>query len=182
MSTMTETTSPRIYVASLSDYNAGRLHGEWIDAAQDADDIAEAVQAMLAESPEAKLTGQPAEEWAIHDYEGFEGFRLSEWESFEKVAAIANGLEEHGAPFAVWVNDLDGDPTDEDAFAEAYVGTYDSAEGYAAELVEEGMFGEVPDELRYYIDNAAIARDLRLGGDNYFADAGAEGVYVFRCF
>ena len=27
---------PRIYVASLPDYNAGRPHGRWIDAAQDA--------------------------------------------------------------------------------------------------------------------------------------------------
>ncbi len=25
---------PRIYVASLSDYNAGRLHGQWLDAAE----------------------------------------------------------------------------------------------------------------------------------------------------
>ena len=31
------TSGPRIYVASLSDYNAGRLHGEWIDADQGAE-------------------------------------------------------------------------------------------------------------------------------------------------
>ena len=30
---------PRIYVASLSDYNAGRLHGTWIHADDDPDDI-----------------------------------------------------------------------------------------------------------------------------------------------
>ena len=29
--------NPRIYVASLSDYNAGRLHGSWLDAAQSAE-------------------------------------------------------------------------------------------------------------------------------------------------
>jgi hypothetical protein len=27
-------TTPRIYVASLADYNAGRLHGSWLDAAR----------------------------------------------------------------------------------------------------------------------------------------------------
>jgi len=52
----------RIYVASLSDYNAGRLHGAWIDATQDADEIEAEVQEMLAASPEPI-----AEEWAIHD-------------------------------------------------------------------------------------------------------------------
>ena len=43
---------PRIYVASLSDYNAGRLHGTWLDADVEAADLAEGVQAMLASSPE----------------------------------------------------------------------------------------------------------------------------------
>ena len=56
----------RIYVASLSDYNAGILHGTWIDFAQltDLDDLRAAIAAMLATSPTAKAApGQPAEEW-----------------------------------------------------------------------------------------------------------------------
>ena len=46
----------RIYVASLSDYNAGILHGTWIDFAQltDLDDLRAAIAAMLATSPTAK--------------------------------------------------------------------------------------------------------------------------------
>ena len=56
--------SPRIYVASLSDYNAGRLHGRWIDATQSADTIREELSQMLAESQEPI-----AEEWAIHAYD-----------------------------------------------------------------------------------------------------------------
>lgn len=55
----------RIYVASLSDYNAGILHGTWIDFAQltDLDDLRAAIAAMLATSPTAKAApGQPAEE------------------------------------------------------------------------------------------------------------------------
>jgi len=84
-------TDPRIYVACLAAYNNGRLHGAWIDANQSADDIAAEVQTMLAASPEPG-----AEEWAIHDYEGFGELRLSEWESFERVASIAAGIAEHG--------------------------------------------------------------------------------------
>ena len=51
---------PRIYVASLTDYNAGNLHGRWIDldATTTEDDLLEQTRAMLAESPEAKAFPQ----------------------------------------------------------------------------------------------------------------------------
>ena len=65
-------TLPRIYVACLSSYNAGRLHGRWIDCDQTAEEIREEIRLMLEESPEPW-----AEEWAIHDYEGFGGLRAS---------------------------------------------------------------------------------------------------------
>jgi hypothetical protein len=42
--------TPRIYVASLSDYNAGRLLGRWIDADQPAEAIHEQIAQLLAES------------------------------------------------------------------------------------------------------------------------------------
>jgi antirestriction protein len=51
--------SPKIYVACLAAYNNGKLHGKWIDAAQDADDIQSEVDDMLKTSPEPG-----AEEWA----------------------------------------------------------------------------------------------------------------------
>ena len=80
--------TPRIYVACLAAYNNGRLHGRWIDAAQEADDIQTDVQAMLAESP------QPgAEEWAIHDSDGFGPITIHEHESFADVAALAAFIE-----------------------------------------------------------------------------------------
>ena len=54
----------RIYVASLSDYNAGILHGEWVsfDDFSSAGEVWEAIRAMLADSPTAKAEGVPAEE------------------------------------------------------------------------------------------------------------------------
>jgi antirestriction protein len=89
--------APKIYAASLSDYNAGRLHGVWIDADQETEDIHAEIQTMLAESREPW-----AEEWAIHDYEDFGSLRLSEWESIEQVSIIGRGIAAHGAPFAHW--------------------------------------------------------------------------------
>lgn len=53
--------TPRIYVACLAAYNAGRLHGRWIDADKGQDQIWAEVRQMLKESPESR-----AEEWAIH--------------------------------------------------------------------------------------------------------------------
>lgn len=60
-------TEPKIYVADLAAYNNGKLHGVWIDATLDLEDIQAAVSSMLKNSPEGF-----AEEYAIHDYEGFE--------------------------------------------------------------------------------------------------------------
>ena len=55
----TTTEAPRVYVACLAAYNAGKLHGEWIDMG-DADDAHEQALQVLETSPEAG-----AEEWAI---------------------------------------------------------------------------------------------------------------------
>jgi antirestriction protein len=61
-----KTTELRIYVACLAAYNNGHLHGQWIDATQDSDSLHEEVRKILAASPIKN-----AEEWAIHDNEGF---------------------------------------------------------------------------------------------------------------
>lgn len=208
-------TTPRIWVASLSDYNAGTLHGKWIDATQDAEDIQAEVNAMLAESPEAKLCqvcGQAildhprapladgahwvpfpgnAEEWAIHDYDNFGGIRLGEWESFEKISAIANAIEEHGAGAVRGYLDHRGDDADLGEFDDYYQGHYDSEKDFAYEFVAEFGWGipdsqdwleKVPEAIEPYLDWDAITRDMNFSGMFYFADAGAPeyGVYVFR--
>ncbi len=168
------TSETRIYVASLSDYNAGRLHGEWIDADQDADEIQAAVKAMLAKSKEPS-----AEEWAIHDYEGFGGIRIHEWESFETVSELAAAIEEHGDAFAAFYGYQDqADTVAEcvEAFEDAYRGEWDSERDYAEQFAEDCGY-EVPEWLRYHVDWDSVARDL-FCGDCYSVDA-SPGVYVF---
>ncbi|MDN5536117.1 antirestriction protein ArdA, partial [Comamonas sp.] len=68
----------RIYVADLAAYNAGYLHGVWIDATLELDDIQAQVDYMLAASPV-----EGAEGCAIHDFEGFDSYRLGEYEGLE---------------------------------------------------------------------------------------------------
>jgi antirestriction protein len=158
----------QIYVASLSDYNAGRLHGVWIDATQDVEDIQEAISAMLAKSTE-----EVAEEWAIHDTDGFGAFRVSEYETLERVSEIAKAIEEHGDAVAAW---LDNDPTYD-------LGEYDSLVAYVEEFVCEcgigTLTGEQVSENFSYIDLDAIARDFQIGGDVWTVRSDG-GVYVFQ--
>lgn len=176
-----ETTGPRIYVASLSDYNAGTLHGRWIDAAQDADDIAAEVAEMLKESPTARAEGLPAEEWAIHDYDGFDGLELGEWESFEKVAEHAAMLEEHGPAWAAYVNMEGADYATSEDFADKYRGEWDSEENFAENLAEETGAIDPNQDHHWptsYIDWERAARDLFIS-DCYSVENPTGGIFVF---
>src|ERR1700744_4484157 len=83
--------TPKIYVACLASYNNGILHGKWVEAAQDVNDIFDEIQEILAKSPI-----ENAEEFAIHDYDGFDNVSLSEHESIETVVELAFFITEHG--------------------------------------------------------------------------------------
>lgn len=193
----------RIYVASLSDYNNGELHGRWIDATLGEDHIREEVAAMLRESKypniavdcqgeqssfdeecgvcDEKCAVPSAEEWAIHDYE-LGGIKISEWESFETVAELADALETHGDAFAAWWDNETRDSVDVDQFEDEYIGQYDSVTAYVDEMLEEtGALAEVPEWLRYHIDSDSIARDMSMGGEIWTADVpNYGGVFMFR--
>lgn len=174
---MTNTTTEiRIYVACLAAYNNAILHGWWIDATQGAEHIQEQVSAMLEASPEAG-----AEEWAIHDYEGFEGFHLSEWTGFAEVAKIAEFIEEHGELGAEIAEYYCGDLKEaREALEERYCGKWDSLADYAEHLTEEsGQLEGLPENLAYYIDFEAMGRDMEMGGDVITFDAGSGAVHIF---
>jgi len=170
----TATDTPRIYVACLAAYNAGRLHGEWIDADQDAEAIHEEIQAMLAKSPEPM-----AEEWAIHDHEGFGGLRLSEFEDIERVAEFGQLIAEHGPAFAAYADHVGHDYATGGGFEEAYCGQWESEVAYAEELFDELYAHEIPENLRCYVDYEAFSRDLFIN-DCYSVDCPEGGIYVFR--
>lgn len=166
---------PRIYVACLAAYNSGYLHGAWIDAAQEPWSIWGGITRMLAASP---IAG--AEEWAIHDYEGFGGVRIAEYEGIERVAGIAGFLVEHGTLGAALLDHCDGDLEEAgEAIADRYLGTYESLADYVQELTEETT--SIPEGLRFYIDWEAMARDAEMGGDLFTVDTGYAQVHVFMC-
>lgn len=173
--------APKVYVASLSDYNAGRLYGSWIDAAQDSAHLAEEVGAMLAAAPTPG-----AEEFAIHDYEGFGPLHLGEYESLETVSTVARGIAEHGIAFAHYAVLTGGRSADElGGFDDVYLGHFATIEEYAEQLVDDLGYDDLieralPEHLHPYVhfDTEGFARDLELSGDVSTSD-GDGGVYVF---
>ena len=168
---------PRIYVACLAAYNAGRLHGRWIDADQVVDTIRDEITAMLADSPEPL-----AEEYAIHDYENWHGLELHEYENVDQVAVAAQLVAEHGPVFTGLVGRLGGlEHLEEarEAMKERYHGEYDDLEHWAEDFVEQiGLLDPVPEALRGYFDYGKYARDYEMNGDIFTVEVDGK-VHVF---
>ena len=162
----------RIYVACLAAYNNGHLHGAWISAEQDAWGIYDEVRAMLECSP---VTG--AEEWAIHDYEGFESVRISEYASFESVAQIAAFIALHGKLGAELITYFGSVDEARQAIEDRYHGAFASLADYVQEITEEAE--AIPERLRFYIDWQAMARDAEMGGDVLTIETAHDEIHVF---
>lgn len=168
----TMTTEPKIYVADLAAYNRGYLHCVWVDAAQDVSDIQEEIHKMLAESPVPD-----AEEYAIHDYEGFEGYALGEYEGIDTAHEIACFIEEHPEFGGALLNHFSSVDEARKAAEEDYCGTYESLADYAQELTEVST--QIPEHLSYYIDYERMAREMELNGDVFTIETGYKRVHIF---
>lgn len=171
---MTEQT-PRIYCACLSAYNNGKLHGTWIDCDRDVDFIWEEIKKMLASSPEPE-----AEEWALHDFENWQGIKIGEYESIERVAEIAELLIEHGKAFAAYYGYY-GEEATAESFTDSYLGEYESEEDFVrGQWQDDGRLKEL-EKLGisdHWIDWEAIARDWFI--DSYYSvNVSYKEVYVF---
>ena len=174
--------NPRIWVGSLADYNAGRLHGEWLNAAVEDSDLQAAVARILAASREPV-----AEEWAIFDYDDFAGYRVAEYDQLEVVAAIARGIKEHGSVFGAWAEIHDGNRDMLAQFEESYLGEYADPADWARELLdsdalERALDEVIPESLRAYVQihYDDFVEDARLSGDLHFERAPNGNTWIFR--
>lgn len=132
--------------------------------------------------------GQPVEEFEIQFIDGsgldarlfealgvnqanLEAFlqAIGDWSDDQKVRVII-AVGEAGYSFDVKT----GDPDD----FEVDLYECDSLRDLAEQFVDEGLYGDIPESLQYYIDYDAIARDLR--GD--YAETEIDGVrYIYSC-
>lgn len=148
---ITQTITPRIYVACLAAYNNGYLHGEWLDVDNE-DQVRNGINKILKTSPIPD-----AEEWAIHDHE-YLGM-VSEYECIEKLVSFADFIKEHGE-FGIALLEHFNNDIDEatEALEDNYHGEYDDQESFVIQLTED-TGGEIPKHLQFYIDYEKMARD-----------------------
>ena len=176
-----------IYVASLTDYNNGRLHGVWIDATLEPADIQVAIEFMLRNSyfPDA-------EEFAIHDDSGFQGLNVGEWTSTEDVSILARGIERHGEAFVRWIEHMDAGLTNvpevSSQFEDHYHGHYESERAYAEYMLDAGDYNtlieeardslpeHLRDHTRFDIDEYAES----LSSEMHIVESADGGIYVFN--
>jgi antirestriction protein len=161
----------QIYFACLAAYNNGYLHGSWIDATRGANHVREEIDRMLSASP---IPG--AEEYAIHDYEGFEGARIEEYSGIDEVCTLAEFIGEHGALGGKLLEHFGDLESAREAIEDHYAGCYASVADFVQELTEETT--AIPEPLRYYIDWRAIARDMEIN-DILAIETGFEETHIF---
>lgn len=162
---------PKIYAACLASYNSGILYGEWIDTDQSVGEIYDQIKTMLAGS-----AIENAEEWAIHDYEGFGAIRLSEYEDLETIVNYAEFIMEHEELGQALIADY-GLEEAQTMMADHYHGCYDSEVDFARYVLEEYHSNPIPDNWLCYFDYEAFARDLFI---NDFCSVEVDGnVHVF---
>ena len=191
---MSEDYAPAAWIGCLACHNAGNLVGEWFDA----DALAE-----VADLPEGDMrkrvgcTHADHEEFWVMDYEGFAGALEGECSPME-AAALAEWLGRMADAARGWGDILPalveyaretfayGDTplteVDPDDVVERLIGVYDNDADMAEEYLSDAYDADsLPEWVRYHVDWAGIAHDMRCGGEvtDYQAP---DGRVYFRTF
>ena len=142
----------RIYVANLAKYNQGMLVGKWIELPIDPDDLKAGIQSVLGTD----------EEFAIHDYES--PFLVEEYSNPYQLNEIAELDEADLDRFSHLVNE---------GYDWAYaLEHYEDVTFYngmdlravAEEQIDDGIFGEIPENIIPLIDMDRVANVLNNTG------------------
>lgn len=178
---------PRLYVACLASYNNGVLHGRWIEASSDVDEMQDEINAMLRESkfpnvtvkcPECEgiagiscdtcnSTGSvpSAEEWAMHDSEDLPSC-FGEYPGLQAIADYVEFLEDHDDhdedDLRAIFEDYRSADDASDAMRDRFVTICESFRDYADEYADEVVLSECSNETaKQYFNYESFARDLK---------------------
>lgn len=169
--------TPQIYVVCLASYNAGKLHGKWIDCNVDSDDIKEKIQEILDTSPEPN-----AEKWAIHDYKNWHGLKLNEYKDIDNLSQVAQLIDEYGELFSELISYVGGIKHFEEAIfliEQCYQGEFKSLTDWAEQFLgDTGSLSGLPDYLKNYFNYESYANDCELSGDIFTIEIN-NSVHVF---
>lgn len=163
-----------VYVASLEAYNAGELKGKFIYLPMDEEELANELKEL-------------GEEVAIHDHEFDLDIKIDEYTSISKLNMLTKTIEEleeyeQTKLLAICESEY---TTVEDLLnsnLEEFIENFDLYEDvmcdkdYGYYLVDEGLMGDIPDNLKYYIDYEALGRDCNINESGNYTSYG----YVVR--
>ena len=131
--------------------------------------------------------GQPVEEFEIQfidgeliDVELCGAIGINQANIGDVIEGIDNWSDDEKRQIILAVGDgYSFDPkTDDPASFDVTIYELDSMRELAEHFVEEGLFGDIPENLRFYIDYDAIARDLSVD----YATAEIAGKHlIYRC-
>lgn len=169
-------TNTRLYIANLGKYNEGELVGKWIDLPFTDEELEQLyIDIKVAHHDEngefvygLEENGSVYEETAIHDYETDLDYKIGEYEDIEELNSLIEELEaledyeldEIAAYMEACSNDIHEAM---EAQSNGQIVLYSGIDSYtelAEHFVDEGLYGEIPDNLVNYIDYEAIGRDL----------------------
>jgi antirestriction protein len=193
----------QIYIACLASYTNGTLHGKWIDATSDVDEMQEDVNDLLRSSKYPNVMVEcpacggvcrvvacstckgygevpSAEEIAIHDFDGIPD--LGEYCGLQAVADYVEFVEAHdyfeADEIKAVMDDCCGDlALAKERLEDGYCGTFVRFQDFADEYVDDCILPDVDNEMaRRYFDYDSFARDLKM--DMHTIDT-PVGVMVF---
>jgi len=155
----------RIYLTNLTQYNAGRLIGEWVELPCTKERLQDGMskadeEYFISDSEDIPFeVGEYDDPWKLNEkLELYEA--LDEHEQLCISFLISEGYE--------WNYSLNH-------YEDVTVYAGEKLKDVAYSLVEDGCFGTMPESLSNYIDYEAIARDL--GYDGYIEKT--DGVFYY---
>ena len=167
----------KLYVANLGKYNEGELVGRWITLPMDMNDFKENFL------PSIQIDNIQYEEYAIHDYEtDIKELKISEYDNIEELNEMAETYDNLGEDEKKTVNAIIdwGYYNGGDCIKEAIENVDDfrlnenitNDEEYGNYIIEEGLMGDIPDNIIMYIDTERVGRDAYLNGECYYSNNG----------
>tara|TARA_R100000234_G_C4954115_1_gene158773 strand:+ start:241 stop:819 length:579 start_codon:yes stop_codon:yes gene_type:complete len=176
-----------IYVACLSSYNNGILHGKWIKLLTkkpyqdeevwefDKNYIQDEINSMLKSS---KMPN--SEEWAIHDYDNF--IDLGEYPSIDEIENYMYAIEKHGYEVVKGFKEMYPSEDISSLDDRTYHTGYASFKEYAEQHADACLLSSYSQDsaiLRYF-DYESYAKDLEYDYSVYETDT--HDVIIFEDF
>ena len=167
----------QIAITNLGKYNEGILSFKWLELPCTEEELQETLQAI-------GVDGKEYEEFFISDYETeIPGLRIGEYESIEALNELFDtyeNIEEYEKEaFSAMIAGLGFSP--KEALERVTSGDYafysgESLKDVAYAMVEDGCFGDIPENIANYIDYDSIAYDLALDG---YCETAQGVIYAF---